>query len=133
MYKKFIVVFSKIPGENIIISNGHILKFKLIPYFSKSFAKFSPSISSKFRFYLYFNHLIDFLFFIHVNLNKNASKICRIPLQNQVQMHKIFHQFENIGSSYEEQYTTSSWYLSMGNHFTTSIVTCYLPFTILGQ
>ena len=49
-------------GENIIISNGQLFKFKHIPYFSKSIMEFSLSISSKFKFYLYFNYLIEFIF-----------------------------------------------------------------------
>jgi hypothetical protein len=62
-------------GEKLIISNDHFFKFYLIPYFSKFIAEFSLSISSKFKFYLYFNYLIEFIIFFIFNMNKNISKL----------------------------------------------------------
>ena len=60
-------------GEKLIISNGQFFKFHPVPYWWKSISELSLSISSKFRFYLYFDYVIE-VFLIHVNMNKNVFK-----------------------------------------------------------
>ena len=71
--KTFIVSFSQMQQEILIISNGQFFKFQLVPYFSKSIMEFFLSISSKFKFYLYFDYLIDFFLSMSIWIKMYAN------------------------------------------------------------
>jgi hypothetical protein len=65
------MVLAQMQGKKSDNIKWPILQFHLIPYHSK-FIKFSLSICSKSRFYLYFDYLIEFMMPLHVHLNNYA-------------------------------------------------------------
>ena len=71
-----IFYLDKMQGENFVVSNGQFFRFQLIPSCS-NFDEFCPSIPSKFRFYLYFDYLFEFILLVHVTLNINLFFIAR--------------------------------------------------------
>ena len=56
-------------------------------------------------------------------------EFCRIINWDRVQMSKIFHQWKNVASSYQEKVTACKCLMKMGNLFTLPIVTCRFPVT----
>ena len=100
-------VFLKCKETKVILSNGRYFSFHLISYHCKSF-KFSPFDCSKFRFYLWFIYLIEFMLFMHVHLNNCLLNFARIGIQDRVWMHMIFHQSQNVTIFSQEKDIMSS-------------------------
>jgi len=74
-------------------------------------------------------HLSDWIYIIYACAFEYLFiEFCRIN-QDQVQMSKIFHQWKNVASSYQEKVTACKCLMKMGNLFTLPIVTCRFPVT----